>query len=61
MTNVEATQGACQTVLANWGEEIEEHILSRDTDNWKELSEKICGAGPKVDSLTRACYGVYRS
>ena len=61
MTNVEATQGSCQTVLHGWGDEIEEAILKRNTDDWKELSKQICGTGLKADSLTRACYGVYRS
>ena len=38
MSNAEATQGACQTVLSGWGDEIEEAIIKRNTDDWKELS-----------------------
>ena len=49
---------ACENVKEGWFDELEDLFTSRQTNDFKVLSEAFCGNGLMEESISRACYGV---
>ena len=53
--------GSCEYVIADWDEDLEALLMTRETHDFKTIVTQFCGDGSKTESITRSCYGMEAS
>ena len=51
-------RGGCEPMLADWGEDLEALLMTRETHDFNTIVTQFCGDGSKDESITRSCYGL---